>query len=112
MRAMTSSLFSVATVLFVIATVAHMLRVGASGRHSNAAPGAIPQPLPDRAERRRHLVWRSFYVNAADPRGWVRKTWGIGWTVNFRTLRNVRIFVALLAATIVSAVGLVVSVTR
>jgi len=103
-------ILSASTVLCVVAVVGQMLRVGAMGGESD--PAARGGALPDREERRRHLVWRSFYVNPDDPRGWVRKTWGVGWTVNFRTMRNVRVFVTLIACTLASAIGLAVSAAR
>jgi uncharacterized membrane protein len=63
--------------------------------------------LPDE-ERRRHYVWRMLYMNPADPRGWVPKSWGYGWTVNFRTMGQVWLFVALLAGSLLSALAMTV----
>lgn len=65
--------------------------------------------LPDE-QIRRHLMWRAFYVNPADPRGWVPKVWGIGWTVNFRSPAQVYVFVALVIASLGTAIALTVSV--
>ena len=59
--------------------------------------------LPD-DERKRHYVWGLLYMNPDDPRGWVPKTWGVGWTVNYRTMAQVRLFVALLVVTLGSAI--------
>jgi uncharacterized membrane protein len=55
-------------------------------------------------EMRRHVVWKLFYVNPDDRRGWVPKPYGIGWTVNLRTMRNVYVFSALVVATLLGAV--------
>lgn len=55
------------------------------------------------AEMRRHTLWTVFYVNPDDPRGWVPKPYGIGWTVNFRTPRNVYVFGALVVGTLLGA---------
>ena len=71
------------------------------------APGG-GEALP-REEMRRHVVWRSFYVNPDDPRGWVPKLSGTGWTVNFRTRANAAIFAAALMVALVGAGGLIAS---
>jgi len=105
-------IYTACTLLSVGAVLAHMLRVGGTGGAPERSPDGSTPPLPDRQEMRRHLMWRSFYVNPADPRGWVPKTWGFGWTVNFRTRRNVHAFVALIVCTLANAVGLVASATR
>ncbi|MEZ4872349.1 MAG: hypothetical protein R2827_08915 [Bdellovibrionales bacterium] len=45
----------------------------------------------------RHTFLGLFYVNPDDPRGWIpRKNPAMGVTVNFRTKKNVYIFLALL----------------
>lgn len=55
----------------------------------------VPQPhsTPEPEDMHPWIIWRSFYVNPQDPRGWVSKTHRIGWTVNFRTNRNAAFFV-------------------
>lgn len=63
-----------------------------------------------RDEMRRHVVWRSFYINPDDPRGWVPKLSGIGQTVNFRTRANAQIFALFLGMTFVGAAGLILSI--
>jgi uncharacterized membrane protein len=72
--------------------VAYLLWVGRGGGPVREGPG-----LPDREQRRRFLVWRSLYVNPDDPRGWVEKSSGVGWTVNFRTRGRARVFVLMAA---------------
>ncbi len=74
---------------------------------SNANP-EVPAdtPLPDLDEMRRHILWHAVYANPDDPRGWVPKTSGYGWTVNFRTRRNAAIFLGLVTAGAASAVVL------
>lgn len=70
------------------------------------APGGDPLP-PE--EMRRHVVWRSFYVNPDDPRGWVPKLSGTGWTVNFRSRANATVFGVFLGMTLVGAAGLILA---
>ncbi len=94
--------FTLLTLLCTAALVGHMLWLGALGDPS--AP-ALPAE-----EVRKHLVFGSFYLNPADPRGWVQKLNGIGYTVNMRAMKHVYLFVALLFATFGSAIGLCVSV--
>ena len=80
------------TLLGSVVLLAHMLWLGATG--DSRAP-----ELPSE-ERKRHYVWGLFYVNPADPRGWVPKTLGVGVTVNFRTKTQVYVFVLLLVLTL------------
>jgi len=83
------------------ALVIMMLRLGAtptSGRNMSGHPSP--------SEMRRFVLWRSFYVNPDDPRGWVPKMNGYGWTVNFRTHRNAAVFAALIAICSASAAAL------
>lgn len=84
-----------------LALLAHLLWLGFRG--DNTAP------LLPAAVRREHHVWYAFYVNPNDPRGIVPKTLGLGWTVNFRTMRQVWILLVLLALTLGASIALTVS---
>jgi uncharacterized membrane protein len=94
----------IVVVLGVVALVMMLHTLGGQGK------GGSNQNLPDRQEMRRHIIWKSFYVNPEDPRGWVAKTWGVGQTVNFRTKKNAGIFAGILVLTLLSALGLVYTV--
>lgn len=91
------------TLGFAVASAGYMVYVGTHG-----SPDGDPIPTED--ESRRHVMWGMFYVNPADPRGWLRKPTGVGYTVNFRTVANVRVFVALIVCALVSASALVLNV--
>jgi uncharacterized membrane protein len=55
-------------------------------------------PAPSPEEMRAAFRWGGlFYVNPADPRGIVPKQVGWGWTLNFRSMTLLRIFVAIFA---------------
>lgn len=84
----------IVSIVFPVLLLLHLLWVGALGQSG---------PELSKEEMKRHLVWKAFYVNPADPRGWVPKTYGFGWTVNFRTMNHVYTFVALIVATVVSS---------
>lgn len=88
------------TLFLAAATVAWMFRLAA---RSETVPPDFEAPT--REEMRRHLLWRLFYVNPADPRGTVPRTYGFGYTVNFRTERNAKRFALLILATLVSAIA-------
>ena len=66
--------------------------------------------LPDRQQMKSYLLWKSFYVNPDDPRGWVSKTSGFGKTVNFRKHKNAYVFALMIAFTLISAFGYVFTV--
>ncbi len=87
--------------LGVFALVRMMNQLGSKGRD----PGNLP--LPDAATMKKFIIWKSFYVNPDDPRGWVPKTWGGGLTVNFRTRQNAGIFAGLIILTTLAAAVLV-----
>jgi uncharacterized membrane protein len=87
-----------------VVLVLYSCLIGAQG-----SAAAATESVPTREEMRRFILWRSFYVNPDDPRGWVPKTWGYGWTVNFRSRRTAVIFAQLLGATAVAAIGLVIA---
>jgi uncharacterized membrane protein len=87
------------------ALVIMILRLGATPTAGRNLSG---HPSP--AEMRPFVLWRSFYVNPDDPRGWVPKMTGYGWTVNFRTRRNAAVFAALIAICAASAAALTATV--
>ncbi len=73
---------------------------------------AVPDNLkhePDSEERKKYIIWKSFYVNPNDPRGWVPKTNNLGYTVNLRTKKNAAIFAVLIALTSAFAIGMAVT---
>ncbi len=90
---------SALTVFLALSVVGWMLKLGAT----RGVAGSEPTP-PSTEEMKSHLLWGLFYVHPGDPRGWVRKTSGPGYTVNFRTERNAKLFACLIVATLVSAV--------
>ena len=67
-------------------------------------PARDGEVVPGRDEMRRHTVWGLFYVNPADPRGWVPKPYGIGYTVNLRTRAWIWVLLFLFFATLISGV--------
>lgn len=77
---------------------------------TSSSPAGTATSTPARTDMGPFLLWGSFYVNPDDPRGWVPKTNGLGWTVNFRTRENAYIFAALIAVCGASALGLTISV--
>lgn len=101
---MLTGTFSLLAGAGAMATVAYSLWIG-----SQSEPIIDGSQLPTREEMRRFVLWRSFYVNPADPRGWVPKISGFGWTVNLRTQRNAAVFAALIVATFLAALGAVVA---
>jgi len=60
---------------------------------------------PDREEMKKYIVWKSFYVNPDDPRGWVPKTSGVGMTVNFRTKSRALTFAAMVAGSLIAGLA-------
>jgi uncharacterized membrane protein len=97
-------IFALITVATVVALISYLLWVGAQWQ-----PASPDQKLPTREEMRQFLLWRSFYVNPDDPRGWVPKTWGSGMTVNFRTKRSAGIFAGLILVCLLAAGGMTVA---
>jgi len=84
-----------ATLAFAILAMAFIL-----GSHTNEnAKGPINL---NKDEMKKFIFWKIFYVNPNDPRGWVPKTWGLGWTINFRTKKMALLFALLLASFFVS----------
>jgi uncharacterized membrane protein len=89
---------SVLMLVLTVGLLGWMLRLGRASE--TFAPDFEP---PSDAEMRGHLYWRVLYVNPGDPRGWVPKIYGIGYTVNFRTEANARRFLLLIAAILLCA---------
>ncbi|MEZ4279821.1 MAG: hypothetical protein R3F21_09440 [Myxococcota bacterium] len=89
---------SAVTLILVVALVGWMLKF--AGTTQPAPPDQRPSSAD---EMKAHVLWGLFYANPADPRGWVQKSSGFGYTVNFRTERNAKIFAGLIVATAVSA---------
>ena len=58
-------------------------------------------------EMRRFLLWNLVYSNPEDPRGWVPKIRGVGWTVNVRSEAAAKGFAILTIVTIVSVIATV-----
>ncbi len=65
---------------------------------------------PSKEEMKKYVLWYSAYINPDDPRGWVPKTFGYGWTVNFRNRQNAALFFLLIAIEVLLAIGLFVTV--
>lgn len=101
MPAVFAWIFAAICMTAVVALVSYLLWVGAQGQ-----PASREQKLPTREEMRQFVLWRSFYVNPDDPRGWVPKTYGSGMTVNFRTKEQALIFAALILVCLLGASGM------
>lgn len=89
---------SAVTLILAVVLVGWMLKFAAT-----TLPARPDRPLPSPDEMKAHVLWGLFYVHPADPRGWILKTSGFGYTVNFRTERNAKVFAGLIVATAVSA---------
>ena len=98
-------LFTIGILAATGAMLAHMFWLGQ--QTLPAGTGIVPE-TPEAA--RQHLVWGAFYVNPDDPRGWLPKPIGLGSTVNFRTVRQVALFVGLGLLDLLLSIGLVVAV--
>lgn len=96
--------FALICVAAIVALVSYLLWVGAQWQ-----PASPEQKLPTGEEMRPFILWRSFYVNPDDPRGWVPKTYGSGMTVNFRTKRNAMVFAGLVLVCLLAAGGMTVA---
>lgn len=94
---------SALTLILSLTLLGWMLKLGAT-----RGPEASGSPPPSTEEMKAHLSWGLFYVHPGDPRGWVPKTSGLGYTVNFRTERNVKVFACLVVATLASAIAQIV----
>ena len=65
--------------LLIVIVLGETVYFGAQGR--KPAPG---ENVPTADEMRGHLVYGMFYANPDDPRGWVPKPIGYGYTINLR----------------------------
>jgi len=95
---------STLTVALTLMLLGWMLKLG--GTRGPSASGPTP---PSVEEMKAHMLWGLFYVHPGDPRGWVPKTSGLGYTVNFRTERNAKVFACLIVATLLSALAQIVA---
>jgi uncharacterized membrane protein len=77
---------------------------GSMGR--SLRPG---ERAPTKEEMRTHLVWGLVYSNPDDPRGWVPKIRGVGWTVNFASRGFALIMAQVTILTIAAVIGTVVT---
>ncbi len=66
------------------------------------------EPVPNRRDIRRHLLRGMFYCNPDDPRGWIPKLHGYGWTVNLRDPSWARTVSLLLAGLLLSGMVLII----
>lgn len=57
----------------------------------------------DKEEMKKHVLWGMIYSNPDDPRAWVPKLNGVGWTVNVRTRGQAMMMIVSAAATIVGS---------
>ncbi len=92
----TSVIFGYWTAISAIAMLVYLLYAGQPDPN-------LPQTKLPKEEMRKHLVYKAFYANPADGRGWVPKTMGFGWTVNFRTRQRVHFFIFLMLAVVLGA---------
>lgn len=83
-----------------VAVLIYMFRVAGSGKTIGT-----DDEIPDREEMKKYIIWKSFYMNPNDPRGWVPKTTGVGMTVNFRSWGQVKVFAALVAGSLLCALA-------
>jgi len=86
-----------------VGMLAMMSRLGNAGR---AADGVA---VPSKEEMRRFILWHAFYVNPDDPRGWVPKTHGFGYTVNFRTRDNALRFALWILLDLLAALAMTIA---
>ena len=84
------------TAISAITMLVYLLYAGQSDQ-------SLPQTKLPKEEMRKHLVYGAFYANSGDGRGWVPKSIGFGWTVNFRTRPRVHLFILLMLMTLAGA---------
>ena len=89
-------ILSSCVLLSTLALLVQILRLGMAGRVGENVELST-------ADMQRHLMWRSFYVNPDDSRGWVPKMYGYGWTVNFRTRKSVHVFIVFVSISLIGA---------
>jgi len=64
----------------IAAHLATSFSLASSGRSLKPGEKAL-----SKTEMRQHILWGLVYSNPDDPRGWVPRTQGLGWSVNVRT---------------------------
>jgi len=96
--------FTIALLACTVAIVVHMVWLG----RQTVPDGPGEQPESQEAARA-FLLWNALYVNPADPRGWLPKPVGIGYTVNFRTRGHATLFAVLVGLDLACALGLSIS---
>ena len=82
-----------------------MFYIGQLGRDLNEGEKEV-----SKEEMKKFVVWKSFYSNPADPRGWVPKIYFWGWTINFRSENQIYIFSSLILIDLLTALSLVFKV--
>jgi uncharacterized membrane protein len=92
------------TIMCVGAQLAASFSIASMGRPLQPGERAL-----SKKEMRKHVLWGLVYSNPDDPRGWVPRTRGLGWSVNVRTESAARgyaiislVMIASVTATIVS----------
>lgn len=98
------SLFALCGVQTVV-LLAYMAWVASPARFDG---GEREEPAGE--DLKKHILWKSFYANPRDPRGWVPKAWGYGTTPNFRTRGRALVFAGMIVADLLFALGGVAAV--
>ena len=96
-------LFLSLTFLGAFALVVFTVMVANQGKPDDESKKTIPT----NEEMKNHIMWKMFYVNPNDPRGWVPKA-GHGSAPNFRTRKQVWVFVLLLTLAALPGLCLIV----
>lgn len=60
--------------------------------------------IPNKEEMKKYILWYSFYSNPEDPRGWVPKAFGWGFTPNFRSRKSIYYMITLIISTIATTI--------
>lgn len=98
----------------VAAHLAASVSIASSGRSLHPGEEGL-----SKAEMRQHILWGLVYSNPDDPRGWVPRTKGLGWSVNVRTRSAAKgyavislVLIASISATILSLALTIAEKTR
>ena len=94
---MISIIFGYWTAISAVAVLVYLLYAGQPDTD-------LPQTKLPKEEMQKFLVYKAFYANPADGRGWVPKIYGYGWTVNFRTRQRVHFFIFLMVSVVLGAI--------
>jgi uncharacterized membrane protein len=100
------ALFASLSFTILSASILIIGSVVAASKGRTLLPGE--QPV-DRERMRDHLVWGLIYSNPDDPRGWIPKIRGPGWTVNVRDEGSAVLLAAVTIATIAGVLLTVVA---